>query len=87
MSVVLTNRVLDDPAAGLYLGVVQGVVPSDGVPPEALQAGASALAGSFGFTFTVALVLIAFCLVPAFLLPRKAVATTTEENAAPLLTH
>jgi EmrB/QacA subfamily drug resistance transporter len=87
MSVVLTNQVLGDPAAALYLGVVQGLVPADQVPPGAHEAGASALAGAFGFTFTVAVVLIACCLVPALLLPRKPIAASTDETRAPVLTH
>ena len=78
MSVVLTNRVLDDQAAATYMGVMQGRVPADQVPPPLLDAGREALAGAFGHTFTVALVLIVFCLVPAYFLPRQKV------SAAPL---
>jgi drug resistance transporter, EmrB/QacA subfamily len=86
MSVVLTNRVLGDPAAATYMGVMQGRVPADQVPPDVLAAGVSGLAGSFGFTFTVATLLIVCCLVPAFLLPRKPVASA-EPASAPALTH
>jgi MFS family permease len=77
MSVILTNRVFADDAAGAYLGVMQGRVPVDQVPPSLLEAGREALAGAFGYTFTVALVLIVFCLVPAFFLPRQRVAPTS----------
>jgi EmrB/QacA subfamily drug resistance transporter len=86
MSVVLTNRVLGDPAAAAYMGVVQGQVPADAVPPPVLAAGVSGLAGSFGFTFTVATILIVCCLGPAFLLPRRPVAST-EPTPAATLTH
>jgi MFS family permease len=77
MSVILTNRVLADEAAGAYMGVMQGQVPADQVPPSLLEAGREALAGAFGYTFTVALVLIAFCLAPAFFLPRRRIAAPT----------
>jgi EmrB/QacA subfamily drug resistance transporter len=86
MSVVLTNRVLADPAAATYMGVMQGKVPADAVPPDVLAAGVSGLAGSFGFTFTVATILIVCCLVPAFLLPRQRIAAS-EPTSAPALTH
>jgi len=49
--------------------------------PGALHQGLSQAAGSFGLTFTVALVLVALCVIPAFLLPRGKPATAT---SAPL---
>ncbi|MDH6224243.1 MULTISPECIES: DHA2 family efflux MFS transporter permease subunit [Streptomyces] len=71
MSVIFTNRVLDDPAAGTYSAVVQEKVPADQVPPALLEQGRTALAESFGGTYTVALALIVACLVPALFLPRR----------------
>ncbi|WP_284678103.1 DHA2 family efflux MFS transporter permease subunit [Frankia sp. AgKG'84/4] len=70
LSVVLTNQVLDDPAASSYSAVSQGAAPG-GVTGEALARGRSALATAFGHTYLVALVLILCCLVPAVLLPRR----------------
>ena len=54
MSVVLTNRVFDDPAATTYTAVMQGEVSAEQVPPAVLADGISGLAGAFGYTFTVA---------------------------------
>lgn len=46
-----------------------------GLTPEQLQAlpgrAAADLAGAFGSVFVVATLLVALCLVPAFLLPRR----------------
>ncbi|GGF08792.1 DHA2 family efflux MFS transporter permease subunit [Williamsia phyllosphaerae] len=54
----------------------------------------SGLAGAFGDTFVVAVVLIVLCLVPAFFLPRKKVSVHTEigadgepVKAAPVMMH
>jgi EmrB/QacA subfamily drug resistance transporter len=74
MSVVLTGQVLASPAATAYNAVAQGAVPASRVPAAVLAAGRSALAGGFGHTFLVALVLIVCCLVPAFFMPRRKVA-------------
>jgi EmrB/QacA subfamily drug resistance transporter len=85
MSVVLTARVLNDPTASAYSLVTQGAVPPESVPGPVLAAGQSALAGAFGYTFTVATILIVLCLVPAFFLPRKKLAA--EATPAPVPTH
>ena len=45
------------------------------------------MAEAFATTFWVALVLILLTFIPAFLLPRKAVAPATEEAAAPVVIH
>jgi hypothetical protein len=86
MSVILTNRVLDDAAAATYMAVQQREIPAQSVTAPLLEAGRVGLAGAFGHTFTVAAVLIVLCLVPAFLLPRRRI-VTTEETAPPVLTH
>ena len=87
MSVILTNRVLDDPAASAYSAVTQGIVPADQVPPPVLELGRSALAGAFGHTFTVAAALLLLCLIPAWFLPRKRLATSPTETPAIVPTH
>ncbi|MCU1500279.1 MAG: transporter, partial [Acidimicrobiales bacterium] len=85
MSVILTNLVLNRPAAGAYLGVLQGVVPRDRVPPPVLAAGPGSLADAFGTTYWVATILIVLCLIPAFLLPRKPPAKVEGATAAPAI--
>jgi hypothetical protein len=85
MSVILTNQILGDPSAATFSGVLQGQVPADQVPAPVLEAGRAALAGAFGHTFTVASILIVFCLVPAFFLPRKGVQASANDGA-PILT-
>ncbi|MFY1687800.1 DHA2 family efflux MFS transporter permease subunit [Plantactinospora sp. WMMB782] len=85
MSVVLTNRVLDSPAAAGYTAVTQGQVPADQVPPEVLAQGQASLADAFGQTYVVALVLVVLCVIPALLLPRRRIAPATpEQGAAPV---
>jgi EmrB/QacA subfamily drug resistance transporter len=79
MSVILTNRVLDSPEATAYSAVTQGQVPADQVPPAVLSAGRSSLADAFGHTYTVAVVLIVLCLIPAFFLPRKRIEKAADD--------
>jgi len=83
MSVILTNQVLNRPAASTYVGTIQTGVPVDQVPAEISGPGQASLADAFGATFWVALVLIVLCLVPAFFLPRKRAADITDEADAP----
>lgn len=86
MSVLLTNSVLNSQAASAYMGVMQGRVPADKVPPTMIEAGRSALAGAFGHTFLIATVLIVLCVIPALFLPRRKL--TQASDSRPLLpTH
>ncbi|GIF52128.1 EmrB/QacA subfamily drug resistance transporter [Asanoa ferruginea] len=71
MSVILTNQVLNSPEATAYSAVTQGQVPASQVAPAVLDQGQSSLADAFGHTYTIAVVLLALCLIPAFFLPRK----------------
>jgi EmrB/QacA subfamily drug resistance transporter len=80
MSVILTNQVLGSPAASAYSAVTQGGVPSNQVPPDVLSQGQSSLADAFGSTYTVALVLIILCVVPALFLPRRAIDPAVEQE-------
>ena len=82
MSVILTNQVFDRPAAATYMGVLQGQIPPEQAPPGLATAGPAALADAFGSTFVVALILTALCLIPAFMLPRKAPALPAGVDAA-----
>lgn len=84
MSVVLTNKVLADQAAAAYLGVAQGMVPADQVPAPVLEAGKEGLAGAFGNTYLVAMILVALCIVPALFLPRKKIVHAGGQAAEPV---
>jgi EmrB/QacA subfamily drug resistance transporter len=84
MSVILTNQVLGSKAATAYSAVTQGRVPTNQVPPGVLAQGQSALANAFGHTYTVGLILIVLCLVPALLLPRMRIEGATEQTAPEL---
>ncbi len=86
MSVILTNQVLESQAASTYFGVKQGAIPAEAVPPAVLAEGQSALASAFGSTYTVALVLIVLCIIPALFLPRKKIERTVEQGEQPVLT-
>jgi len=89
MSVILTNQVLANQAATAYSAVTQGKVPASQVEPSVLAEGRSALADAFGHTYTVALVLIALCIVPALFLPRRKAdrSIAEEEIAVPVVVH
>jgi EmrB/QacA subfamily drug resistance transporter len=89
MSVILTNQVLASRAASAYSAVTQGAVPANRVPPEVLSQGRSALADAFGSTYTVGLVLIVLCVVPALFLPRRAIdpAVEQEKVSVPVAMH
>jgi EmrB/QacA subfamily drug resistance transporter len=86
MSVILTNQVLASQAASTYFAVQQGQVPKEAVPPPVLAQGQQALAEAFGSTYTIALVLIALCVIPALFLPRKKIERTPEQGEQPALT-
>ncbi len=70
MSVILTNNIINNQSAAAYYGAVQ-TQSEDQLPPDLIEAGRSALAGAFGNTYVVAVVLVLLCLVPAFFLPRS----------------
>ncbi len=79
--VVLTNEVKDRPAASALYAVAQGQATPEQLPPGLLQQGPSALAEAFGSTYTVAVVLVVLCLIPAFFLPRKKIERSPEQMA------
>jgi EmrB/QacA subfamily drug resistance transporter len=89
MSVVLTNHTLASKTASIYTGVLQGLVPAGQVPKSVLDQGRSALAGAFGNTYIVAVVLVLLCIVPASFLPRRRIDRTVEpepeEIAVPVM--
>jgi MFS family permease len=90
MSVILTNQVQNSKAASAYSAVTQGLLPISKVPAAVLAAGRSALAAAFGHTYTVGLVLIVLCLIPALFLPRRKVERTSEPDevaAEPMVVH
>lgn len=84
MSVVYTNAVINRPAAAAVVGVLR--TPQAQRPPQAAidkinEAGVGPLSSAFGITFTVAAVILAFALIPAFLLPRKPAGTPEDVTA------
>jgi EmrB/QacA subfamily drug resistance transporter len=90
-TVLLTNGIKDHPTtAGAYVGTLQKVDPDNPDPAllatlEKLKPSALPdLAAVFGHTFLVATVMVAFCLVPAFFLPRS---KSAHGDAAPTVLH
>ena len=80
MSVLLTGQVLADPAATAYSAVTQGSLPASQVSAAVLAQGRSSLAHGFAFTYTVATVIVALCLVSGFFLPRKGLDARGEQG-------
>ena len=78
IGVLLANNIAGSPDAGLAIAHNNAPAATHGiaVAPSALGHAASA----FGATFLVSVVLIAIALVPAFFLPRTAVAADQEES-------
>ncbi len=89
MSVVLTNRIMSYQFAGPAMASVNDPSIAKMMPPSVIQQGFSEAASSFGTTFTVALVLVVLCIVPAILLPRTKLTTPAGSGttAAPAMTH
>ena len=85
MSVILTKQVLSSSAASNYSAVTQGKVQASSVTPDVLEQGRQAYAVAFGHTFTVALVLIALCLIPALFLPRRKIEKAVEQEESAVL--
>lgn len=71
MSVVLTNQILNRPLAGPSIAAQSDPRIAAQLPPGAVRTGLEQAAAAFGVTFMVALVLIALCLIPGFLLPKN----------------
>ncbi|SIS17597.1 DHA2 family efflux MFS transporter permease subunit [Williamsia sterculiae] len=82
-------NVVQQTAASIGTAIISVILASNlksiGLPPTADK-----MAGAFGDTFIVAVVLIVVCLAPAFFLPRKKVSVHTDadgEPAAPVMMH
>ncbi|RVW10231.1 DHA2 family efflux MFS transporter permease subunit [Prescottella agglutinans] len=86
MSVVLTNQLLDRPAAGAAIASHENPAIAEQVPPSILEQGFDAAAQAFGNTFFVAFVLVLCTLIPAFFLPRRRTTPTTED-VQPVMMH
>ncbi|TAM87524.1 MAG: DHA2 family efflux MFS transporter permease subunit, partial [Jatrophihabitans sp.] len=75
MSVILANQEKADPTAlAIAFGGYQQARHT--MPPEVFAHGLDQLSSAFGFTFLIAVIVLAFTLIPAFLLPRKKVTPT-----------
>jgi EmrB/QacA subfamily drug resistance transporter len=90
MSVILTNQVQHSPSASAYSGVTQGQIPAAKFTADQLADGRSSLAGAFGHTYLVALILIVLCLAPALFLPRRKIEKAEQQAgdvAVPVAIH
>jgi EmrB/QacA subfamily drug resistance transporter len=81
MSVVLTNQIQGHSLAGPAVAAQSDPRLAAQLGPAAIARGLHQAGDSFGATFTVALVLIATCFVPAFLLPRRKPSPAAQEAA------
>ncbi|MGA8210257.1 MAG: DHA2 family efflux MFS transporter permease subunit [Nocardioidaceae bacterium] len=84
-SVLLTNGFRSSDLAGPAIASLSDPRVADRLPPAAIARGLADAADAFGGVFVVATVLVALCLAPAVLLPRRRPARTREPSAA--LTH
>ena len=84
-SVLLTNGFNASPAVGQLRAALES---PDGLrsltDPTVVPRALVAMANAFGDVFVVATVLVALCLVPAALLPRRKPADTRAGDAAPV---
>jgi len=91
MSVILTNGLksheLANPAILMQTQPEQAKQLGIDLSPSLFHLGLSQGADAFGFTFTVALILLAVCFVPAFLLPRHKATAEAGQAPAPALAH
>jgi EmrB/QacA subfamily drug resistance transporter len=85
MSVILTNQEKGRPPALLAVAAQNNPQLKAETPPAVFHHGLEQLAGAFGFTFLIALIVLAFTLIPAFLLPRRRVAPADAEAAVPMM--
>ena len=88
-SVLLTNGFKSSDLAGPAIASWSNPEIARTVPPAMITQGLNDAADAFGGVFVVATVLVALCLVPAFLLPRQRPAATSdsETTAAATLMH
>ncbi len=87
MSVILTDQLLNKPAVTAVKAAQTDPSQAANLTPQLIGEVPGQMAEAFATTFWVALVLILLTFIPAFLLPRKAVAPATEESAAPVVIH
>ncbi|MDG3009155.1 DHA2 family efflux MFS transporter permease subunit [Rhodococcus sp. D2-41] len=89
MSVVLTNQMQSRPLSGPAIAVQQDPSLADKLklPAGAVETGLNQAAEAFSHTFTVAAVVLAVTLIPAFFLPRKRIVPTDVDEPAPALMH
>jgi EmrB/QacA subfamily drug resistance transporter len=80
MSVILTNQYLSKPAVVAVQATEGDPTKIANLPPETVAQAPVQMAEAFAATFTVALVLILLCFIPAALLPRKVVAPEPQQE-------
>ncbi len=82
-SVILTNSVKGKELAGAAIASQHDPSIAEKLPAPALAEGFAQAADSFGVAFLVGTVLIALCLVPAAMLPKRHVPAPVEESDLP----
>lgn len=91
LSTILTNGIQEHQVTGAAILTQTDPQQAAGLgihlPPQALHLGLSYGADAFAVTFTVALILVACCFIPAFLLPRHKVPAPEGEAEAPAMLH
>ena len=81
-SVLLTNGFRSSELAGPAIASWSNPEIARSVPPDLIARGLSDAADAFGSVFVTATVLVAVCLLPAFLLPRRRPAVTGDSEGA-----
>lgn len=82
-SVILTNAIKGKDFAGPAIASRQDPSIAEQIPQPALAQGFVEAADSFALAFLVGAILVALCLVPAALLPRRHVASPMSDDALP----
>ncbi|MGE5746685.1 MAG: MFS transporter, partial [Solirubrobacterales bacterium] len=82
-SVILTNSIKNKELAGAAIASQHDPSIAEKLPAPALAEGFAQAADSFGLAFLVGTALIALCLVPAAMLPKRQVAAPLEEGDLP----
>jgi len=88
LSTILTNRIQSHPLVGpailMQTDPKQAAAAHVTLPADQLHLGLSQGAGAYALTFTVALALVALCLIPAWLLPRRKPAAADQPQPVPV---
>jgi EmrB/QacA subfamily drug resistance transporter len=84
-SVLLTNGFKASPEVGALQGAVAGGQDPSTLDPQVVGKAIADMADAFGDSFLVATVLVALCLVPAAMLPRKRPPSAVDPSHEPVI--